>query len=85
MVCCFLLCDCCVFVCAFFHIVVGVVRDLLCGDVWFGVVCVVFVCVCSLFKTCVLCVTDCVMLYGLLSFVSCSKLARAPCVGVICL
>ena len=35
---------------------VGVVRELLCGDVWFGFVCVVFACVCSLFlKVCVVC------------------------------
>ena len=42
-------CDCCVFVCVFFHVFVGVVCDLLCGDVWAGFVCVVLVCVCSLF------------------------------------
>ena len=46
-----------------FHVFVGVVNDLLCGDVWIGFVCVVFVCVCSLFKN-VLFVIDCVMLYA---------------------
>ena len=50
MVCCSFMCDCCVFVCVFFHVSVGVVRELLCGDVWFGFVCVVLVCVCSLFS-----------------------------------
>ena len=52
----FVLCDCCVFVCVFFHMFVGVVRDELCGDVWFGFVCVVIVCVSSLvLLTCVVC------------------------------
>ena len=39
-----------------FHVFVGVVRELLCGDVWLGFVCVVFACVCSLsLKVCVVC------------------------------
>ena len=48
MVGCSFLCDCCVFVNVLFHVFVGVVRALLCGDVWFGIACVVFACVCSL-------------------------------------
>ena len=35
--------------CVLFHGFVGVVLDLLCGGVWLGVVCVVIVCVFSLF------------------------------------
>ena len=38
------LCDCCVFVCVFFHIPVGLVCDLLCGDAWLGFVCCVCLC-----------------------------------------
>ena len=38
---CSLLCECCVFVSAFVHVFVGVVRDLLCGDVWLSFVCCV--------------------------------------------
>ena len=34
---------------------VGVVCDVLCGDVWFGFVCVVFACVCALLLKCVVC------------------------------
>ena len=56
-----LLCACVFFL---FHVFVGFVCDLLCGDVWFGCVCVVFVCVCPFFKH-VLFVIDCVMLHGM--------------------
>ena len=41
MVCSFL-CECCVCVSVFVHVFVGVVRDLLCDDVWLSVVCVVY-------------------------------------------
>ena len=30
--------------CVLFHVSVGVVRALLCGDVWFGFACVAFAC-----------------------------------------
>ena len=72
MVCCSFLCGCGVPVCVVFHVLVGVVRDLLCGDVWFGVVrgvvclfvCELFnVCVCFM-RVCVLCVISCVMSYA---------------------
>ena len=43
-----------VFVCGvggvLYHVFVGVACDVLCGDVWFGVVCGLCLCVCSLFK-----------------------------------
>ena len=48
--CVVLFCVIVVCLCVFFHVSEGVVRDLLCGDVWFGFVCVVLVCVCSLFS-----------------------------------
>ena len=37
-------CDCCVFVRVFFHVFVSVVCDLLCGVVWFVLVCSVLAC-----------------------------------------
>ena len=43
------------FVCDVFHVFLGVVRDLLCDDVWCGFVCVGFVCVSSLSLKCVVC------------------------------
>ena len=60
----FFLCDCCVFACVLFHVSVGVVCDLLCGDACF------FLCVSCLFVSVpwlknVSFVVDCVMLYGL--------------------
>ena len=52
----FLFCVIVVCLCVLFHVFVGVVRELLRGDVWFGFVCVVFACVCSvLLKVCVVC------------------------------
>ena len=43
-------CDCCVFVCDLFHAFVEYVCGLLRGVVWLVFVCVVFVCVCALFR-----------------------------------
>ena len=62
MVCCSFLCGCGVPVCVVFHVLVGVVRDLLCGDVWFGVVRgVVCLFVCELFNVCVCFMRVCVL------------------------
>ena len=70
--------------CILFHVFVGVVRELMCGDVWVGFVCVLCLLVsvpCS--RTCVLLVIDCVMLY--VFCVSCSMFACVPCVCMYCL
>ena len=50
--------------CVSFHVFVGVVCDLLCGDVWFGFVCCVCLCLFPVLK-CALFVIDCVMVYVL--------------------
>ena len=60
---------------------VGVVCDVLCGDVWFGFVCVVFACVCALLLKCVVC--DCMRYVVWLVFVSCSMFACVQCVCVL--
>ena len=84
MVCFSVLCDWCVFVRVFFHVFVGVVRDVLCGDVWLGFVCVVFVCVCSLFKKCVACDGSCDVFFFVCVFFMCVSFSMFACVQCVC-